>query len=84
MLSIAYVAQYLGGTVRPGSDMAGSAVGWFDLDEITDPSFRLFAPEQPWLFERAASYSRQFNPEGDVQLEPWSDRRPWHYGVASD
>ena len=77
MLSIVYVAQYLGGAVHPGSDMTGNTAAWFTLDELSEPNFGLYVPEQPWLFVRAAAYAAQALREEQVQLEPWSDRRPW-------
>lgn len=84
MLSIAYVARYLGGEIVPGSDMKNSAVGWFDLSEISDPSFNLFAPEQPWLFSRAMAYAEHLAFDEGIELEPWTDRRPWHHGFAKE
>jgi 8-oxo-dGTP pyrophosphatase MutT (NUDIX family) len=57
MLSIAYVATYLGGEIRPGSDMAGSAVQWASVAEIEQGEVRIAEPpSQPlWLFRRAAA-----------------------------
>jgi len=81
MLSIAYVAHYLGGKVVPGSDMAGSEVGWFDLDDIIAEGFGLSVPEQPWLFERAASMHDLLVDKEDMDLEPWANRQPWHFEI---
>ncbi len=57
MLSIVYVAQYLGGEIRPGSDMAGSAVRWATVAEIEEGDVSLAEPpSQPlWLFRRAVA-----------------------------
>lgn len=59
MLSIAFVATYLGGEVVPGDDMAGSEVRWASLDEIralaADERTGLI-PEEAWLFERALDF----------------------------
>ena len=53
MLSLAFVASYLGGDVVPGDDMAGSDVRWASLDEVR--SLPALIPEDVWLFERAHS-----------------------------
>ena len=53
MLSVGYVARYLGGDVVPGDDMAGSSVRWASLDEVR--SLPALIPEDVWLFERALS-----------------------------
>jgi len=57
MLSIAYAATYLGGEIRPGSDMAGSAVRWATVAEIEEGDVSLAEPpSQPlWLFRRAVA-----------------------------
>lgn len=56
MLSVAFVATYLGGEVVPGDDMAGCDARWATLDEIrqlaADDRVGLI-PEEAWLFERA-------------------------------
>ena len=56
MLSLAFVASYLGGEIAPGDDMAGSTAWWASLDEIrrlsSDDAGALI-PEDLWLFERA-------------------------------
>ena len=52
MLSLAFVASYLGGDVVPGDDMAGSTVWWATLDELRASSVALI-PEDVWIFERA-------------------------------
>ena len=53
------------------SDMSGSEVGWFGLDELSEPSFNPVVPEQPWLFERAKMYADSLLAQDEVQLEPW-------------
>ena len=53
MLSLAFVASYLGGDVVPGDDMAGSQVRWATLDEIR--SLPALIPEDVWIFERTLS-----------------------------
>ena len=53
MLSLAFVASYLGGAIVPGDDMAGSEVRWATLDEIR--SLPALIPEDVWIFERALS-----------------------------
>lgn len=56
MLSIAFVAAYLGGDVVPGDDMAGSEVRWTTIDEIRELAASDdtgLIPEEAWLFERA-------------------------------
>ena len=51
MLSLAFVASYVGGEVVPGDDMAGSEVRWATLDEVR--VLPALIPEEVWLFERA-------------------------------
>jgi 8-oxo-dGTP pyrophosphatase MutT (NUDIX family) len=55
LLSIAYVASYLGGDVVPGDDMLGSEVRWATLDEVRDldAGGTALIPGDVWLFERA-------------------------------
>lgn len=55
MLSIAYVARYLGGEVVPGDDMAGSEVRWASMDDVRAlaAAGEALIPEEVWLFERA-------------------------------
>lgn len=55
MLSIAYVASYLGGAVVPGDDMAGCEVRWATLEEIEQDAAAgvWFIPEEVWVFRRA-------------------------------
>lgn len=55
LLSLAFVATYLGGDVVPGDDMAGSEVRWASLEDITSmvASGVALVPEEPWLFVRA-------------------------------
>lgn len=55
MLSVAYVASYLGGEVVPGDDMAGSETRWATLDEVAAlaASGARLVPEELWVFERA-------------------------------
>jgi 8-oxo-dGTP pyrophosphatase MutT (NUDIX family) len=55
MLSLAFVASYLGGPVVPGDDMAGSDVRWASLDEIraSAAAGEALIPEDVWIFERA-------------------------------
>lgn len=74
MLSIAYVARYLSGTITPGSDMSGSEVGWFALDEISAGTATLFMPELPWLCHRALTLARAHPVPSLEELEPWADR----------
>jgi 8-oxo-dGTP pyrophosphatase MutT (NUDIX family) len=70
MLSIAYVATYLGGEVVPGSDMANSEVRWAGSRELQSGDLTLLVPSQPWLFERALAVHSCFS-EAQVELEPW-------------
>ena len=54
MLSLAFVASYLGGEVVPGDDMAGSTVRWASLEEIREiREVGGLIPEDVWIFERA-------------------------------
>jgi 8-oxo-dGTP pyrophosphatase MutT (NUDIX family) len=55
MLSLAFVASYLGGPVVPGDDMAGSIVRWASLEEIRSMATagEALIPEDVWMFERA-------------------------------
>jgi ADP-ribose pyrophosphatase YjhB (NUDIX family) len=55
MLSTFFVAQYLGGEVVPGDDMAGSEVWWASLEDLAGvvASGERIVPEDVWLFERA-------------------------------
>jgi 8-oxo-dGTP pyrophosphatase MutT (NUDIX family) len=72
MMSIAYVATYLGGEVLPGSDMAGSDVRWATLAEIERGDVSLLLPRQPWLLRRAIAVHALFK-EDEVDLEPWGN-----------
>jgi ADP-ribose pyrophosphatase YjhB (NUDIX family) len=55
MISVFFVARYLGGEVVPGDDMAGAEVRWATRDEVTAvvAGGERLVPEEPWLFERA-------------------------------
>ena len=55
MLSIVFVAQYDGGEITPGDDMAGAEVRWMSLDEIHDLADAgvFVLPSETWLFARA-------------------------------
>jgi 8-oxo-dGTP pyrophosphatase MutT (NUDIX family) len=55
MLSLAFVASYLGGPVVPGDDMGGSIVRWASLEEIRSMAAagEALIPEDVWMFERA-------------------------------
>ena len=72
MLSIAYVATYLGGEVLPGSDMAMSDVRWSTLAEIERGDVSLLVPSQPWMFQRAIAVHARFK-DDEVDLEPWAN-----------
>jgi 8-oxo-dGTP pyrophosphatase MutT (NUDIX family) len=71
MLSIAYVATYLGGEIRTGSDMAGSAVRWATVAEVEQGDVRLAVrPSQPlWLFRRAVALHALLK-DDNLDLEP--------------
>ncbi len=71
MLSIAYVATYLGGDVVPGSDMALSDVRWVTIAEIERGDVSLLVPSQPWLFQRAIAVHALLK-DDEVDLEPWA------------
>jgi ADP-ribose pyrophosphatase YjhB (NUDIX family) len=75
MLSIAYVARFRGGDIVPGSDMEGSAVGWFGLDEIVADDFESTMPELRWLARRALDMARWYPTVTDAELEPWVEPR---------
>ena len=67
MLSLAFVASYLGGEVVPGDDMAGSSVWWASLDELRASSASsALIPEELWLFERALQCFDLWVDGGDV------------------
>ena len=70
MLSLAFVASYLGGEVVPGDDMAGSDVRWASLEEIAAMAAagEAMIPEDVWLFERALELFDLWvdGPVGDV------------------
>ena len=55
MLSLAFVASFVGGEVVPGDDMAGSEVRWASIDEIRSMASagEALIPEDVWIFERA-------------------------------
>lgn len=54
MLSLAFVASYLGGEVVPGDDMAGCEARWATLDEVRSlAASSALIPEDVWVFERA-------------------------------
>ena len=77
MLSIAFVASFLGGEVTPGDDMLGSEVRWATLDEIQDlvASGSGLIPGEVWLFERALQCFDLWSP---LDHEP---RRGWETGT---
>jgi 8-oxo-dGTP pyrophosphatase MutT (NUDIX family) len=56
MISVAFLAEYLGGQITPGDDMAGCTPRWFTLDELRaiDAAGVGLIPESIDLFERAA------------------------------
>jgi 8-oxo-dGTP pyrophosphatase MutT (NUDIX family) len=56
MTSVAFLADYLGGEIVPGDDMAGCAPRWFTLEELRALDARGVAliPESIDQFERAA------------------------------
>ena len=63
MLSVGYVARYLGGEVVPGDDMAGATVRWASLDEVRSlGSEGGLIPEDVWLFERALQVADLWEP----------------------
>ena len=64
MLSLAFVASYLGGEVVPGDDMAGCEVRWASLDEVR--SLPALIPEEVWLFERALELFDLWSDRGEV------------------
>ena len=72
MLSISYVATYLGGDVLPGSDMAMSDVRWATVTEIEQGEMSLLVPSQPWLFQRAIAVHTLLK-DDKVDLEPWAN-----------
>ena len=54
MISIGYVASYIGGPVEPGDDMTGSDWAWASLQKIHTGEFSVLVPPgQLWLFTRA-------------------------------
>ena len=55
MISLFFVASYLGGEVVPGDDMAGSDVRWVTQPEVAAmfESGATIVPEDRWLFDRA-------------------------------
>lgn len=55
MISVFFVARYLGGDVEPGDDMAGSEVRWASIDEVRalGAAGEPLVPADLWLFERA-------------------------------
>lgn len=75
MISVAYLAAYLGGEVIPGDDMAGSAVGWFSADEIAAPEFPLLVPAQKWLAGRAVELYRLWRASDIPTLEKPADQQ---------
>ncbi|HVF33470.1 MAG TPA: NUDIX hydrolase [Acidimicrobiales bacterium] len=64
MLSIAFVARYLGGEVVPGDDMAGSTVRWASLEEVraSVEVGEALIPGDVWLFERALEVANLWPP----------------------
>jgi 8-oxo-dGTP pyrophosphatase MutT (NUDIX family) len=55
MISTFFVASYLGGSIEPGDDMAGSEVRWASQDEVAAliADGTATVPEETWLFDRA-------------------------------
>lgn len=51
LVSIVFVAEYLGGEVTPGDDMAGCAPRWFSLDELR--AVGPLIPAEIGIFEKA-------------------------------
>ena len=69
MISIAFVASYLGGDVVPGDDMAGMEVRWMSLDEVRSSAAagQSLIPDEVWLFERALQCFDAWGAEVDRQ-----------------
>jgi 8-oxo-dGTP diphosphatase len=73
LLSVFFVASYLGGDVEPGDDMTGSEVQWASLEEITAMAAAgtAFVPEEAWLFERALECFDLWQARGgEFELQP--------------
>lgn len=75
MISIAYLlACGEGGEVRPGDDMAGSAFGWFSLEQIERGEIDVIVPQKAaWMFRRALDLYRMLNDQPSVELQPLFD-----------
>jgi hypothetical protein len=71
MISSFFVAEYLGGEVEPGDDMAGSEVRWATQEECGSliASGAALVPEEAWVFDRAFEcFDRWVG--SDVSLQP--------------
>ena len=70
MISMCFVASYLGGEVIPGDDMAGCAARWATLDEVKGlaAAGTALVPDEVWMFERALQCFDLWSP-GSVDVD---------------
>jgi ADP-ribose pyrophosphatase YjhB (NUDIX family) len=71
MIGLFYLLAYEGGQVRPGDDMLGSRYRWWSLEELMDPSVKIFVP-QKWVLRRAVELYRLWV-DSEVELQPVLD-----------
>ena len=70
MLSVGYLMAYEDGGIQPGDDMAGSQVGWWSLDALTDESVEVrVPPDGLWRIGRAVELYRLWR-DKEVTLQP--------------
>ncbi|MCK5315566.1 MAG: hypothetical protein KAJ53_10605 [Anaerolineales bacterium] len=59
MLGVSLMLAYVGGTVEPGDDRAGSEFRWWQETELADEGVRLLVrPGKKWIFRRAIELCR--------------------------
>jgi 8-oxo-dGTP pyrophosphatase MutT (NUDIX family) len=70
LISIYWLLAYEGGEVTPGSDMAGSEVRWFSVDELESGEVEVLVPGgQRWIFRRAVELYRLLKDRPPVELQ---------------
>jgi ADP-ribose pyrophosphatase YjhB (NUDIX family) len=69
LVSVSYLFAFEGGTIEPGSDLAGARFRWCTLTELEDEANRISVPKgQRWLFRRAVELHRLYR-NAQVGLE---------------
>ena len=83
LISIAYLLIYKDGEVIPGSDMTGSEVGWFSVEEIESGSINMVVPREyfDYMFRRGRDLYRLWKDQERVELQkPLDSKRKNKHG----